>query len=198
LARTSRGKSDITAADFDGFAIVGLVDLVGVASLGLTHRTFKHVADVKVALISEACQKAVVHSLVTRRSLAAMTLDKRRTITDAPIVVVPCPLPSTDILTNRRHGRMWRTPGLVKVTMAVYDEALAALPATIARQPSGTVEGDIFTKTEFARGSIMLRGTTDAHPDGESFHMNRDFGAIMLREMLAALTRPARGSSPRP
>ena len=190
LARSSGGPSDVHPSDFDGFAIVGLVELPHIAAIGLTHQTLRHAGgSTKLALISEACLSTAITGAVGRRSLAAATLHKLSSITQKPIVVVPSPLPSIDILNHPRHGRLWKTRQFIRDTMALYDAALDAMHPWIVRQPPDTIEDGIFTKHEFARGSQMLRETGDAHPSGECFHMNRAFGEIMLRETLDTLRR---------
>lgn len=84
----------------------------------------------------------------------------------------------------------------VEILAEVHDLAQARLQpigVQMRRQPEMTVIGEIATKQQYSFGSVKLNTQGAEHPATDFVHMNQDYGALVLVDILEAL----RASSPK-
>lgn len=196
LKRTSGGKSVIDLNDYDAYLLVGMMFGLGELVPGLRdHRPpGLHTSD--YTLVSRSFLAAAAADRLGR-SLAVITARKIRRFTDAPIVIVPEPLPDPAVADPSPDAAyyqagIWSSPELVQLMTALYDEGCRGIEAehgvVILSQPEETRQGGVFTKPELAAGGLAEARTIfqrdeneDAHDD---FHMNAAYGAVVLAEAL--------------
>lgn len=182
---------------YDAYLLCGL--LFGLASAIQPLRNFRadsHARDDRIP-ISDRCFEEAIRGLL-RDTLALETVGKLRQITHAPIVLVREPLPALGgegvLSLNRIEAN--DDDGLVSrqfddACLAVADEAKIRL----VHQPEATKASPLRTSPEYARGSVILSGDLDAaHQEGESRHMNAQYGSVMLRLVLESLDGKSRDS----
>jgi hypothetical protein len=161
----------------------------------------------------ELVSPAYFHEIAKARLavMPALTyLNKIREATVArgtEIWLYPQPMPSIAVLASNVVSA---TPfeatriSTMKQAVAFHDEevlhsAFAALCADLAQrghttfeQPPETRVSSIFSREEYARGSVRLtKNLNIAHPEDDYAHMNAKYGAIVMRQILERVaTRP--------
>ncbi len=171
LRFTSGGDGEIDPKLFDAFLIYG-VDSDVQDMLGLENGAF-----------SEAVQQATFEEFWQGRPALKLAL-KLRSITDKPIYVGLQPLPSSnaipDLPANAYGGFCAKSAELVFQPLAL----------TLVGQPGHTLADGGCTNAAFANGSDLLQANPEMagakHDAADTIHMNADFGAIWLREFIAA------------
>jgi hypothetical protein len=192
FAYTSGGRQTIELDAYDAFLVAGALGLFQVMEICRTHRIVKHMRDgsdgqlISCAVLREAVQNGV------KRSTAVITARKIRRVTKAPVIVLADPMPTAGIMQHPVRSRYWSDPVIRQDLTALYQSALARLGkqgwCNLVAQPPCTIFDACFTKSEYSLGAIKLTAglaTTYAH--GEYFHMNSDYGEVVLREVLATL-----------
>ena len=121
IARSSQGRKTIDAGDYDAFLLVGGLGFAVVTDLYLTHRlpadaTSRH------DLISEPALLAGMRSALLATVTPSVARQLQR-ITDAPLMIVTDPLPSSQITAIPRHVPRWTGPHLANLH-AHYERAL--------------------------------------------------------------------------
>lgn len=193
LVFTSGGKSEIVAADYDCFCLVGLgYGARWLVDLHRDHRAESHACRTGgFTHVSDACFEAAIRDTFSDM-LALRTQRKLREITDAPVFLAPHPMPSLDILSSEDPGEAhWRVVAesgddrpLVELMDRINSgwKGLRVLP-----QPADTLARPLFTQPRFSVGSVRLsEGFQHKHPESDHFHMNADYGAICMEALMAA------------
>lgn len=75
-------------------------------------------------------------------------------------------------------------PEIFEVYIETLREGFAAAGVTFVPNPDQTYGETGLTKAEYARGAVNFRTIRNAGMDFDSKHMNADFGAICLRNLL--------------
>jgi hypothetical protein len=111
---------------------------------------------------------------------------------DLPVYYLPTPRPSA-ALKHMSSGSMlaradedgWGELIARKIDAAI-DDALDGL-ARVVPQPPETIERSLFTLAKFSQGSSRLNDDGTAHADYDSVHMNAQYGALVLRDLIGRL-----------
>ncbi|MHA6261712.1 hypothetical protein ACXYMO_00780 [Arenibacterium sp. CAU 1754] len=147
-------------------------------------------------LISEPALDAAIQAEI-KRNIAHRLVDEVRKVLDIPILLVPQPFPSADVLKDKtRHIGLrrlrWRKDGqdAVRMVRQAHDRVFAARSGvTLLEQPQQTVAHDFLTQPEFARGGAKLN-LTGRQPDSDILHANMDYGKLVLDQIRAASSDP--------
>jgi hypothetical protein len=190
LTWTSGGLDHIPG-DFDAYVVVG--GGISFALMLATLRTHCPVhlcetADVGNAqLISDALFLEGLRDMV-ERSAANRVITELRSITKAPIAMAPCPYVTKAVLSHPRYA-YWRSERARQCVFTSYHQLLDDFQTrcTIALQPEETVEERMFTRDEYARGSVKLKKGLPAHDDDDYHHMNANFGALCLSNIFSEM-----------
>lgn len=117
-----------------------------------------------------------------------------------PIYLVPTPLPAEKGYLDPEKITMEpyqaaSAAGDGEALMSVYDEIctrLAARGLTVFPQHPATMASPISTRQVYSENSVRLRADRNLlHPEDDYFHMNEDYGAIMWKEVAAAVRGPS-------
>jgi hypothetical protein len=190
LAFTSGGQDSIRVADYDAFLIAGCG--LGLPTLGMmyeTHRLSKHATGGEQIISAAALEQAVAG--LVRYSLATRVADLVRQLTDAPIAILPDPLPAPWIV--QKHQPWLADEDIRRTLTTLYREQVVQIPHPVLEQPASTVDGD-FTKEEFSRGSLKLLEYNRRHAQDEPYHMNADYGAAAMADAIEYFARLAEES----
>lgn len=122
-----------------------------------------------------------------RQTAAVETIGKLRKLTAAPIALVPQPHPSAegswpwlDRIERHREDAIIANLFDSACNQLAYELDVQPVP-----QPKFTKSRPLRTEPVYSRGSVMLNGKLSmAHPAGEASHMNADYGAAVLRDLL--------------
>jgi len=179
---------DSVAPDYDAYFLVGMgFGLVPLMSLFATHRPPRfYYREDGAHLISESLLTESRASLI-ERSPAVNCLRLVRTITsEAPVLMIPNPLPSIEIL-QTPAGSYWSGQELLEDCTEYLDRAIGKLTDVIyTPQPRGTLEGEYFTKAHFAKDARLLKPRwTRPTNEGDPYHMNAAYGAHVLSQIFA-------------
>jgi hypothetical protein len=137
-----------------------------------------------------------------RKTLAVETVLKLRQITSAPIGLIPEPLPSEGAMFGRigRSKHRGEEKSVAKFLREASGRVARDLKIKVVSQAASTKSTALHTKRIYSSGAIRLAGgLTKAHPDGELYHMNAEYGSLMLREAFARLAldgKPQNGTAP--
>jgi hypothetical protein len=187
MAMVSGGKSEIPLAEYDHFLVVGLgfnlVKPIEVLRGFQIHGFPVEAGEEALPYLSRPCYEALIAS-VQRYSTAAHFVRMLRKATHGRIVLVPQPLPSESIL-RAPHWRRLVVNGLFAHVVALYEkhaEDLAReLSAELLMQPADTLTKDSLTQVGFSHGSVRISSDmATKHPENEPYHMNANFGGVML------------------
>ncbi len=198
LERTSGGKKSIVPDSYHAFVVVGLG--LSAESFSYVYKRFRPLAFARadMRLISRACYAATISGRL-QTSLALQTARLVRSVSSAPIFCIPAPQPSSLVLDEPIVDAEWLSePAL----MDVLHEAIVAAAAPIEAaegfrflwQPSETMERGPYSRREFGMNAVNLFG----RPKGEQdrvFHMGPEYGAIVVRALLATLEEALRAQA---
>jgi len=96
-----------------------------------------------------------------------------------------CPSPARSApLGNRPEGNALLTLDALNTAAS---ECATLIGAQYVPQPTATLAPGFYTQAEFSIGSRRFIANQPAHPIAERNHMNAAYGALMLRDILAAL-----------
>jgi hypothetical protein len=192
------GVSEIETAGYDAFCLVGLQYSLQNIDLNLyaAYRTIFHAQDYAKFLVSESCFETAFKGLL-RESLALSIAAIIRSVSDAPIYIVPQPMPSEGI----KAGPRWQV-----MLDSGDDERLGnqfnAISREFARddlrfilQDPATLSRPTTTLGRYATGSQRL-DVDERHPDGEFYHMNVEYGEVALHRVLGEVLQTGTGSGP--
>lgn len=169
-----------------GFSFVHLMDLLK------NHRPPSEYdpSDDTQQLISEEFFYSAMEGTL-KNSNALQLIAQLRQITSVPVVYVPNPYGTRDVLRNDRYSQFWSS--IIRDQVFDYYRAglnsmFDGLTVRVKEQPDITVEDGMFTLGAYSTGSIALkRGLTSPHKGDDYFHMNAAFGATSLRDILRHL-----------
>lgn len=187
--RWTSGGLDRIEGDYDAYVLVGMgVSYQHLMAILATHRTVELSDGGDHQLISEACLDTALEETVQRS--VAMTVARRlKKITDAPLVCCPNPLPSTEVLLREGYEQR-RLNGARERVWPFYRHALSAIVGPrcrVVEQPPETLAEHDLTKPEFTRDAVELKeGWGQMPPNRDFWHMNADYGALLLREVFAS------------
>lgn len=114
------------------------------------------------------------------------------------VVLVPAPLPSENGLLDKDKALMEpyqtaRDSGDTEALMALFDEMCRRMERRghlVVRQPTETLATDISTIQRFSDNSVKLKADDDTpHPVDDYFHMNAEYGALVWRNVIAAIRK---------
>ncbi|WP_156392470.1 hypothetical protein [Rhizobium sp. Root482] len=195
LQFTSGGSKSFDAADFDAFATAGLY-------FGRTHlieALEKHRVSAVPGrsefdhIISDELFEVLVRSRI-QKCLAIRIVKLLREATDKPIFVCEQPLPSNHI--RKKGMSVWRdAAAFEKIITPIWRDELAKLEQQyrfqVLEQPVETVNQNLFlTHHRNSAGAIrLLDGLNVVHKRKEYAHMNADYGAIVMTEVIDAASR---------
>lgn len=118
-------------------------------------------------------------------TVAIKTIRKLRKITNAPIILIPVPLP-----TDGRDEAKWLSQielnnddrEVAEQFERACDDVVREFNVDVVHQPEITKTGPLRTNHDYTRGAIRLDGgLTVAHHEDQGSHMNAQYGGIMLR-----------------
>ena len=180
--KMTSGREDIPG-DFDRYLVLGL----GLGSFYFARalRTYRPMDfDSKApTLVSWSFLRAMAQS-VADESPAAIVVRNLRRITTSPITFLPCPHVSEQALSLPNTAFM-RNPAVIDLALELYHTQLKRLAWDVIEQPASTLAGPAFTQSRFTRGAHhFLPG--EALKDHDVNHMNGDYGALYLDEVLTA------------
>ncbi|NJC22633.1 hypothetical protein BJ994_001709 [Arthrobacter pigmenti] len=192
LRWTSGGYEHIPG-EMDAFITVGMgFSFVHLMDLLKNHRPPSEYdpLDDEQQLISESFFHTAMEGTL-KNSNALKLIAQIRQISAAPMVYVPNPYGSTDVLNSDRykHFHSWRIRNRV---FGYYKAELSGMfsesSVRVIEQPEDTVANRMFTKSVYSKGSMKLkRGMSSPHNGDDCFHMNAAFGATSLRAVLRHL-----------
>lgn len=187
MALSSGGATEIDPTAFDAFLLVGMfVRLRRAVKVYQTHRMPAH-ADKSHRVISRATLGAAVAGHI-EESAAANTIAKLRTLTKSPVGLIPEPLPSENIIPTDRFWEGDYMPFLHDVYMEQLHRFVEKHGVDLAVQAPDSMVRGAFTNARYSIGAVRLRGGNVS--EQEDFqHMNADFGAEILRDLLPRLAR---------
>jgi hypothetical protein len=141
--------------------------------------------------ISEALLDATIADIVAADPGVGIVTELR-TVTAAPIVVIPAPLPRAGGCTADHDAVAFGDPGRLRALVgrhrAVVDGAVASLGAVTCWQPDDTIDGGVYTREEFGAGVVRLGPTLAVPAPPSPMTLNRAFGERVLKLALDALT----------
>lgn len=143
---------------------------------------------------SRAYSRAIYRKMIQgsfQLSLAYKIATLLRQLTDKPVYFFPNPLPAhanAGIDTSAFFVRESYADRIARIDKI----ARKALGASCVAQPASTVLAEVSTKTEYTKGSRRLgpgKSADDApeHPESEYNHMNADYGALVVENMLRVI-----------
>lgn len=197
LRLTSGGQDEIDLRQFDAVLLCGLsFGLRQAARLYLHHRhTGLAERGEALHLVSRACFQTALLGLMEQ----TVALRVGRLVHEGsalPLLLMPTPMPSEDLLHSQMEDviRWWQPvlqAGDEAALLAEHERACAALLPPFTRilpQPADTLASPMTTRRSFQQGGVQLNGgQQEQPPEGDATHMNAAYGAVALREAIAAL-----------
>lgn len=180
------GGMDAYIAVGMGFSFVHLMDLLK------NHRPPSEYdpSDASQQLISESFFHSAMEGTL-KNSNALKLIAQIRQISAAPMVYVPNPYSTTDVLDSDRYRHFHSRPIRDRVFDYYRDglnEMVSGASVRVIEQPDDTIADRMFTTSRYSKGSIKLkRGMSSPHNGDDYFHMNAAFGATSLRDVLRVL-----------
>ncbi|SEN55564.1 hypothetical protein SAMN04489859_100985 [Paracoccus alcaliphilus] len=172
IALTSGGKRSVRPNDYDAFLVYGY----GKAQL----------KGGGAARFSSAFADRVTIERARKRLLSERLLIRLRKITDKPVFICPCPLPTQQ--DGKSAPRLKDYHDEMDLLQRVV---FSPLSATLVPQPAETILDGSATRPEYGEGSVRLRVPGEglaAHDSGERLHMNKEYGRVWLTHFLPLLT----------
>ncbi|MDQ0820513.1 hypothetical protein QFZ79_002804 [Arthrobacter sp. V4I6] len=169
-----------------GFSFVHLMDLLK------NHRPLSEYdpSDDTQQLISESFFHRAMEGTL-KNSNALKLIAKIRQISAAPMVYVPNPYGTTDVLNSDRYRHFHSQPIRDRVFdyyKAGLGEMFSEASVRVVELPDDTIANRMFTRSKYSKGSIKLkRGMSSPHNGEDYSHMNAAFGATSLRDVLRHL-----------
>lgn len=189
----------------------GIYRLARMAAIGLfvdrLPGQWKRQVQVQLAkrqVISDALFSAVLRETVAASHLGYL-IRQLAEESDRPLYFIPTPRPSFSYVAlhegsviARAHYTGWGEV-IGQKTEQAFEDALDGL-ATVIRQPSETVYEALFTQKKYSSGSTRLLDDGDGHDEFDSFHMNEQYGALVLRLLIDRIRqdRTSEAASDRP
>lgn len=165
---TSGGMQDIDPAQFDVFVTCGMKLSLRDPDPRLSSALRTHLLASQMQSLNLTCARLV------------------RGVTDKPVLLLPIPLRAAEGPEPEGEAETARKAYAAKIS------ALSNMVATdrliVVGQPASTIGAGGVTEARWSRGSVKLdhanRKGGDFYGDHDRAHMNADFGALWLRELL--------------
>lgn len=202
---TSGGHTNIHVKDYDAFAIIGCgVGLTPLFDIYQTHRSDGMTTE-EAIFVSQNCLLDTARG-VFLGSTASKYSKAIKSLTNAPIFIIPDPRPSIAVLDqDGSPNRIWdHYIRLIKklhlnndgrLVCDLFRQSLSALAhvgAKVIDASGSMVSEHIFTPDELCRGSVWLQnGAYEQSPSIDFFHMNGQFGGKMLTAVIKQLPNGA-------
>jgi hypothetical protein len=193
MALSSNGKTRIVPSEYDYVFLVGNgTGPQRFMGIRRSHRTFENNLS-SLPLVSQALWREALKARMSKGYLHGM-IKLIRDHSDVPILIIPDPMPSEQIVNCLDEGYLWR--GEIGVTSAKqareWLESFRGQRIDVSFQPSETLAAPHLTKSIFSEGSMRFE-IDQAHSENEYFHMNAAFGEIVAKAAiaLAELRAPA-------
>lgn len=189
MAISSRGRTEIPLGDYDAFVICNDGGAKHLMVAFKRHRTPEMSRRIRIShVISESLAREVVAGYI-QASVPMKLIRLIRECSTAPILNVPAPLPTKNILIDKPKS-VWKDSAvMMPVLEAMFTEQItpifSSLGVTHVGQPEETVRGGL-SLLKYGEGSIML-GRGKPHDSTEAHHLNADFGRLQMEAILAAL-----------
>lgn len=179
---TSGNKTEIRPSEYDRIVIAGAgIGVVRFSEIYRTHRPFQMISD-DTTPISESCLLASANGF-----LASTPGFRIARMIGTPVSFIPEPIPAPGLAETDRWSSIWSDARVRQNANFVFRRALneagTTLNSTILHQPQETVRDD-FTEAQYSRDSMVFT-LKRKHRQDDYCHMNGDYGATVLRTMLA-------------
>lgn len=199
FAMTSSGQEKVRLDAYDSFVTVGL----GFSMATLIRRVYRDYRsdghnnlDGDITLVGEATFRQSCTTMLAR-STAMWLAGHLGSAGVARILIVPQPLPSEEILEADdavMDAPLWQAAvregddASLDQTMNEAMQALAAPGLGFLPQPPATRAGRLFTRRDYAIGSVRLAAGFEAvHAKNDVGHMNGAYGAAVIDDLAAML-----------
>jgi hypothetical protein len=153
-------------------------DLILLHGLGL-----KVPHDPKVFYSQKVRERALLDRIETTRSFDL--LQKIRTISNVPVYLNHDPLPARTAATPNGTTDAYYA-NIDMLNSIVFEK----LHAQVLYQPADTLADSYSTLSAYSKGSSRLSighdNDNERHPEIDVYHMNADFGALVLRSLLSS------------
>jgi ribosomal protein L12E/L44/L45/RPP1/RPP2 len=194
LMHTSGGLSYVEVDSYDAFGICGLGHGLHVlAEMYGEYRSddFAGFASARHLVSRDCFEEAVLGSL--RESFAVRLAQKIRKVSDAPIYLIPQPLPSETIRSGDSDvAKLWQAllvnedeERLQALFKRLHGKELVSGLKVVAQAPE-TLASASTTKELYSHGSKRLLNENE-HDGQDFFHMNGAYGAIAMRQLCQRL-----------
>jgi hypothetical protein len=193
----SGGDDSVALNSHDALVVIGLG--LGFRPILLLLRSHLATEEYKTArqeqeLISEACLIQCIKDLLNDNA-SVMLLKKLKANTNKPIYVCTEPYLSEAALDQVKfqHLQLLKQNGALERIRELYSrclsDILADVGASLIEQPKVTIDPPCFTKRKFSRGSTFLLRERKKHPEVDIRHMNKKYGALLLKSITKRITR---------
>jgi len=195
LLWTSQGLDEIVIDQYDAFVLVGL---------GLSFTTLARMyGQLRVPcqskelpyrrLISQQVFDLALEGQV-RNSLSLVIARLLRHATEAPILIIPDPMPA-ERAQSSKEATLWRHLAVSRdgttLRQCFYNQSEACalqVRADILFQPERTMAGVIFSRDELCKGATRLREDEASHFDDNEFgHLGPQYGVEMISALRGRL-----------
>ncbi|MCP5311094.1 hypothetical protein [Cognatazoarcus halotolerans] len=182
---------DYIPGDLDAYICVGMgFSFVHLMALLDKHRTIDGYdpSSSSYQLVSWEFLTAAMHETLFQSNAVGL-LQMLSEISSAPKAYAPNPFPTTEVLSDERYTYFLNDRVRDRVFDFYQSSKFAAFKdlCDFVEQPGCTLEQRVFTKGEYSRGSVKLKkGLRSQHEANDYFHMNAEFGAVALAELLCA------------
>lgn len=175
----------VTIAEFDAFAIVGVVRFPAALTVYQHCRGESHTnPGDALPHVSDACFDAAVAGVGRPTLLWTLARKLAAAAPSVPIAVLPAPFYSASILAHGQGGAPYAELNRLGDEGALagsWNRALRIMAGdrfTLINQPPDTLETPVLTQERFSVGKRKVKGS--AIPIHDHSHMNAAFGAILL------------------
>ena len=179
--------------DMSGYILVGMgYSFLHLLALQKVHRLFDYYDENSThQLISESYfNKAMEGTLYN--SNASTIVDMLKQITDAPMYYAPNPYPSISVVDDSSDKyEYFKFTEIMERAFRYYNESVDTVftdkGVRFFSQPEETIVNSMFTRERYSKNSVKLkRGLKALHDPQDYFHMNDQFGAMSLRDILSS------------
>lgn len=197
------GIDHIDLDAFDAFAMIGFTfEIRAFLNIFRAHTRYEHA---EFAPAMQIASRAALETVMADILAAAPGWDLGRAIrerTAKPVLMVPSPCPSEDILKRRSFRRFARTfdgpyPALVYEEFRTRAQAIADRGGFIyVPHAAELLARPALTKPEYGIGSGDVGWTPDSQGPkrrADEWHMNADYGRLVLDDVLAVAARSRDG-----
>jgi len=186
--RTSGHSEHIEPDLYQAFFIIGFdLSPTSMDKLAKRMRTWMFVEPGR-SVVSQRCFEAAIEGIV-RATTAVEIARMVRSLSPAPIIVMPAPQPSAEIETSAEEDEGWlKKPAMAEALFAATRRGLASLERSegflALNQPAETlVPGQAYTRPDFARDAV--NGLGKIRP-ADMFHMDAKYGELVARDLAQA------------